>query len=61
MLANDDAVEQIVYGNNGVLEGLEEGGVHVSSSTISIDLSERLEKDHHEQKQQHLSWVALMR
>ncbi|HWY16010.1 MAG TPA: NAD(P)-dependent oxidoreductase [Rhizomicrobium sp.] len=46
MLANDDAVEAVVYGDQGVLASLAKGAVHVSSSTISPKLSERLAADH---------------
>jgi 3-hydroxyisobutyrate dehydrogenase-like beta-hydroxyacid dehydrogenase len=46
MLANDEALEETVYGEGGVLESLAQGAVHVSCSTISIALSERLAADH---------------
>jgi 3-hydroxyisobutyrate dehydrogenase-like beta-hydroxyacid dehydrogenase len=46
MLANDDAVKSVVYGDKGVLTHLPRGAVHISSSTISVSLSERLAVDH---------------
>src|SRR5271156_1217910 len=46
MLANDDAVESVVYGDKGLLAHLAKGAIHISSSTISVDLSERLAGDH---------------
>src|SRR4051812_43134992 len=46
MLANDEAVESVVYGDQGVLARLARGAVHISSSTISVALSERLAADH---------------
>lgn len=46
MLANDAAVESVVYGADGLLASLPKGRVHVSSSTISVALSERLAADH---------------
>lgn len=46
MLATDDAVESLVFGADGVLAGLGRGGIHISSSTISVDLSTRLEEAH---------------
>jgi 3-hydroxyisobutyrate dehydrogenase-like beta-hydroxyacid dehydrogenase len=46
MLANDEAVESVVYGDQGVLASLARGAVHISSSTISIALSERIAADH---------------
>jgi 3-hydroxyisobutyrate dehydrogenase-like beta-hydroxyacid dehydrogenase len=46
MLANDAAVESVVYGDQGLLASLRKGAVHISSSTISVALSERLTADH---------------
>ena len=46
MLANDDALKSVVYGDNGLLAQLAKGAIHISSSTISVDLSERLTSDH---------------
>src|ERR1700751_718394 len=46
MLANDGAVEDVVYGDQGLRASLRKGAVHISSSTISVALSERLTADH---------------
>jgi 3-hydroxyisobutyrate dehydrogenase-like beta-hydroxyacid dehydrogenase len=46
MLANDEAVEGVTFGDDGVLASLAEGAIHVSSSTISVALSERLTAAH---------------
>ena len=46
MLANDDAVESVVFGDDGIIGNLRQGAIHVSSSTISVSLSERLEAAH---------------
>jgi NAD binding domain of 6-phosphogluconate dehydrogenase len=46
MLANDAAVESVVCGHQGVRDSLREGAVHISSSTISVALCERLGTDH---------------
>lgn len=46
MLANDAAVESVVYGDQGVRASLRNGAVHISSSTISVALCERLAEDH---------------
>jgi 3-hydroxyisobutyrate dehydrogenase-like beta-hydroxyacid dehydrogenase len=46
MLANDQAVEATVLGNDGVLQGLRPDGVHVSASTITVSMSERLAEEH---------------
>ena len=48
MLANDDAVEAVTFGNDGILASLRPGATHVSSSTISVALSERLTAGHAE-------------
>jgi 3-hydroxyisobutyrate dehydrogenase-like beta-hydroxyacid dehydrogenase len=42
MLANDDAVEAVAFGADGLLANLGEGSVHVSCSTISVALAQRL-------------------
>ena len=46
MLANDAAVEEVVYGDQGLRASLRKGAVHISSSTVSVALSERLSVDH---------------
>ena len=46
MLADDDAVAEVVLGEGGVVESLPAGALHVSSSTISISMSERLATVH---------------
>jgi 3-hydroxyisobutyrate dehydrogenase-like beta-hydroxyacid dehydrogenase len=46
MLADDDAVADVVLGEGGVVESLPAGALHVSSSTISISMSERLATAH---------------
>jgi len=48
MLANDDAVEAVTFGADGILVNLAAGAVHVSSSTISVGLAERLVAAHAE-------------
>lgn len=46
MLSDDAAVEAVSFGETGIVAGLPSGAVHVSSSTISVALSERLAKEH---------------
>ncbi|MFG1396591.1 NAD(P)-dependent oxidoreductase [Roseixanthobacter pseudopolyaromaticivorans] len=46
MLADDKAVEHVVLGDGAVLESLPKGALHISHSTISVALSERLAKAH---------------
>ena len=48
MLANDQAVEETVFGEDGVLTGLKKGAAHISMSTITVALSERLKPAHAE-------------
>jgi 3-hydroxyisobutyrate dehydrogenase-like beta-hydroxyacid dehydrogenase len=55
MLSDDAALESIVYGENGVLRSLPRGGLHVSQSTISVALSDRLVADHAKAGQQFLA------
>jgi 3-hydroxyisobutyrate dehydrogenase-like beta-hydroxyacid dehydrogenase len=61
MLSNDQAVEAVAFGPGGILDGLPAGGTHVSSSTISVDLSERLEKAHRSKGQRYVSAPVLGR
>jgi len=51
MLANDQAVEEIVFGGDGILKGLKQGAAHISMSTITVALSERLKHAHAEARQ----------
>ncbi|MEB3979711.1 NAD(P)-dependent oxidoreductase [Mycobacterium sp. 663a-19] len=53
MLSDDDAVEQVAFGAHGVLASLAPGATHVSSSTISVALSERLAAAHAEAGQRY--------
>ena len=46
MLADDGAVESVVFGDNGVIGSLRKDAIHVSMSTISVALSERLTAAH---------------
>lgn len=55
MLADDAALESVVFGEGGVLRSLRRGGVHLSLSTISVALSERLAAEHAEVGQEFVS------
>ena len=46
MLADDSAVEGVVFGDAGVIGSLRPGGIHISSSTISVALSEKMAAAH---------------
>ncbi len=52
MLADDHAVEEVMFAPGRALEALRPGAVHISMSTISVELSRRLTEAHRE-KQQH--------
>jgi 3-hydroxyisobutyrate dehydrogenase-like beta-hydroxyacid dehydrogenase len=55
MLADDAAVEDVVFGEQGVLASLASGATHVSSSTISVELSKRLTAAHTAAGQQYVA------
>lgn len=55
MLANDEAVEAVTFGDSGILSSLRPGAVHVSCSTISVDLAKRLAEAHAEAGQRFVS------
>lgn len=46
MLADDAAVEVVTFGQGGIAASLKPGAIHVSLSTISVTLSERLVTEH---------------
>jgi 3-hydroxyisobutyrate dehydrogenase-like beta-hydroxyacid dehydrogenase len=55
MVANDDAVEGLVFGKSGVLSNLPKKSVHISCSTISVAMASRLAAAHESAGQQFLS------
>jgi 3-hydroxyisobutyrate dehydrogenase-like beta-hydroxyacid dehydrogenase len=55
MLANDEAVQSVVMGAHGVMEGMQPGALHISMSTISPALSQRLSAAHKERGQQYVA------
>lgn len=55
MLADDRAVEDLVLGPGRILAALPAGAVHISMSTISVDLSRRLAAAHRERRQQYVA------
>jgi 3-hydroxyisobutyrate dehydrogenase-like beta-hydroxyacid dehydrogenase len=46
MLANDDAVAAVAFDDDGIIASLRPGATHIASSTISVELSERLTAAH---------------
>ena len=55
MLADDAAVEDIVFGIGGVLASLRKGAIHISSSTISVAISDRMAAAHEAKGQRYVS------
>ena len=46
MLADDHALETVSYGDKNMLESLPKGHIHLSCSTISVALADKLTSDH---------------
>ena len=55
MLADDHAVESAVLHSGGVLDHLPRGAVHISMSTISVALSQKLAEEHGKRGQQYIA------
>jgi 3-hydroxyisobutyrate dehydrogenase-like beta-hydroxyacid dehydrogenase len=55
MLADDAALDQVVFGNDGIAASLPQGATHISSSTISTAIARRLTTEHAQRGQQFLS------
>jgi 3-hydroxyisobutyrate dehydrogenase-like beta-hydroxyacid dehydrogenase len=55
MLADDPALESVVFGDGGVADSLSKDAIHVSMSTISVALSQKLTAAHAERGQRFVS------
>jgi 3-hydroxyisobutyrate dehydrogenase-like beta-hydroxyacid dehydrogenase len=55
MLADDAAVEAVIFGEGGALSALGRNAIHISMSTISVALSDRLAEAHGEAGQGHVA------
>ena len=55
MLADDHAVESVMFGDGGALGSLPAGAIHISVSTISVDLSRKLAKAHQDKGQHYIA------
>jgi 3-hydroxyisobutyrate dehydrogenase-like beta-hydroxyacid dehydrogenase len=55
MLADDAALEQVLLGPEGVLEGMPRGALHISSSTIAVATADRTASLHAERGLRFLS------
>lgn len=61
ILSDDTGVENVVFGDEGILEGLQPGGIHVSISTISVHLAKKLSAVHKHARQHFVSSTVLGR
>jgi 3-hydroxyisobutyrate dehydrogenase-like beta-hydroxyacid dehydrogenase len=61
MLANDEAVSDVAFGDGGILASLPKGALHISCSTISVDLSAKLEAAHAKAGQRYVAAPVLGR
>jgi 3-hydroxyisobutyrate dehydrogenase-like beta-hydroxyacid dehydrogenase len=55
MLADDAAVEDVIFAPGNAIEALPVGSVHISMSTISVGLSRRLAESHRARQQRYLA------
>jgi 3-hydroxyisobutyrate dehydrogenase-like beta-hydroxyacid dehydrogenase len=55
MVADDQAVGQIVFGNDGIASAMKSDCIHLSHSTISTALARRLTAEHAQRNQGYLS------
>jgi len=55
MVADDHALEQIVFGNEGLASALKKDCIHLSHSTISTSLARKLTGEHSQRNQGYLS------
>jgi 3-hydroxyisobutyrate dehydrogenase-like beta-hydroxyacid dehydrogenase len=61
MLSNDQGVQDVALGVGGIVDSLRQGATHISSSTISIELSDRLTLAHAEAGQRFVAATVLGR
>lgn len=55
MLSDDRAVEAVTLGDGGIIASLPAGAIHVSCSTISVELSRRLAQAHAEASRRYVA------
>jgi len=55
MLADDASVEEVIFGNEGLISTLARGAVHIASTTMSTALARRLGAEHARRGQQFIS------
>jgi 3-hydroxyisobutyrate dehydrogenase-like beta-hydroxyacid dehydrogenase len=55
MLADDEAASNIAVGSGGLVENLSKGAIHLSMSTISVAMSDRLAQAHAQSGQRYVA------
>jgi 3-hydroxyisobutyrate dehydrogenase-like beta-hydroxyacid dehydrogenase len=55
MLSDDRAIEEVIFGHGKAIDALPAGAVHISMTTISVELSRRLDEAHREKQQHYVS------
>lgn len=55
MLSDDAALESVVFGGAGIVNNLPKGAMHVSCSTISVSLADKLTAEHAQRGQRFVS------
>jgi 3-hydroxyisobutyrate dehydrogenase-like beta-hydroxyacid dehydrogenase len=55
MLADDEAASNIAVGSGGLVENLSKGAIHISMSTISVAMSDRLAQAHVQSGQRYVA------
>lgn len=61
MAFDDNAMESITFGSDGIMEGLPAGGIHVCCSTLSMAMARTLSERHREHGQHYVSAPVLGR
>jgi 3-hydroxyisobutyrate dehydrogenase-like beta-hydroxyacid dehydrogenase len=55
MVADDRALEDVIFGSGNAIQSLRTGATHISMSTISVALSRQLADAHRERKQNYIA------
>ena len=61
MLPNDEVTEAVVLGPGGVVESLPRKSIHIGSSTVSIECSDRIVEAHWDSGKEYVSAPVLVR
>ncbi len=61
MLSDDTALEQVVMGADSIVQGMPTNGIHISASTISVEMAQKLSAVHEKQEQHFISATVLGR